>query len=38
MPILDGYQATAAIREWENANYKHNNHVPIVALTGKWAW
>jgi CheY-like chemotaxis protein/HPt (histidine-containing phosphotransfer) domain-containing protein len=29
MPIMDGYTATRAIREWEGSDY----HIPIIALT-----
>jgi CheY-like chemotaxis protein len=29
MPLMDGFEATRKIREWEAAN----NHIPIVALT-----
>jgi len=32
MPVLDGYAATQAIREWE-ANIPDHKHLPIVALT-----
>ena len=31
MPDMDGYQATAAIREREKSN---GRHVPIIAITG----
>ncbi len=31
MPVLDGYGATAQIREWEQA--QHREPVPIIALT-----
>ncbi|MBB5021505.1 ATP-binding protein [Desulfurispira natronophila] len=31
MPVMDGYQATAAIREWERKNQKEPT--PIIALT-----
>ncbi|MGH9431984.1 MAG: response regulator, partial [Terriglobia bacterium] len=30
MPEMDGFEATAAIREWEG---KHGGHLPIVAMT-----
>jgi PAS domain S-box-containing protein len=33
MPILDGYEATAHIREVEKALVNGNRHTPIVALT-----
>jgi len=32
MPVLDGYAATKAIREWE-ADVPDHEHLPIVALT-----
>ncbi len=32
MPVMDGYQATQAILEFENANQL--SHTPIIALTG----
>ena len=32
MPVMDGYAATTAIREWE-ASVGGNRHVPILALT-----
>ena len=31
MPLMDGYETTRQIREWEEA--KDRNPVPIVALT-----
>ena len=31
MPVMDGFKATAAIREKERSN---NKHIPIVAMTG----
>ncbi|MGO9606103.1 MAG: response regulator [Candidatus Binataceae bacterium] len=31
MPVLDGYDAAAAIRKWERET--HHPHVPIIALT-----
>jgi PAS domain S-box-containing protein len=31
MPVMDGYTATRAIREWEGAN--HRSPTPIIALT-----
>ena len=31
MPVMDGLQATAAIRQWENTQQRE--HTPIVALT-----
>jgi PAS domain S-box-containing protein len=31
MPILDGYSAVRAIRQWESAN--HRSRTPIIALT-----
>jgi PAS domain S-box-containing protein len=34
MPVMDGFQATKAIREWEAANGQANDPVPIIALTG----
>jgi len=30
MPVSDGFEATAAIRQWENAS---GGHVPIIAMT-----
>jgi CheY-like chemotaxis protein/HPt (histidine-containing phosphotransfer) domain-containing protein len=30
MPVMDGYEATDAIREWERT---HGGHTPIVAMT-----
>ncbi len=30
MPVLDGYDATRRVREWERT---HNRHTPVVALT-----
>ncbi|MCG8313762.1 MAG: response regulator [Pseudomonadales bacterium] len=34
MPIMDGFEATRVIREWEKANNPHNKaHIPIIALT-----
>lgn len=38
MPVMDGYDATAAIREYEkslinNGQFKHANGVPIIAMT-----
>jgi signal transduction histidine kinase/CheY-like chemotaxis protein len=30
MPVLDGYDATRRMREWERT---HNRHTPVVALT-----
>jgi len=32
MPVMDGYAATQAIREWES-DVPDNDHMPIVALT-----
>jgi CheY-like chemotaxis protein/anti-sigma regulatory factor (Ser/Thr protein kinase) len=32
MPEMDGIEATAAIRSWEKEQ-KHNNKIPIIALT-----
>ena len=34
MPVMDGYQATQAIRDWEKIHGKDGNPVPIIALTG----
>jgi len=34
MPVMDGFQATKVIREWETANGQTDNPVPIIALTG----
>lgn len=31
MPVMDGYEATKRIREWEQENGRH--HTPIIALT-----
>ncbi|WP_246845235.1 ATP-binding protein [Bdellovibrio sp. NC01] len=31
MPEMDGYAATAQVREWEE--HEHHGHVPIIALT-----
>jgi len=31
MPVLDGYAATKAIRQWERE--QHHDQIPIVALT-----
>ncbi len=30
MPVMDGFEATAALREWEMTT---GNHVPVIALT-----
>jgi two-component system sensor histidine kinase/response regulator len=30
MPLMDGLEATAAVREWER---KHGGHMPVVAIT-----
>lgn len=32
MPVMDGYQATAMIREWE-ARHRQGQRMPIIALT-----
>ena len=32
MPIMDGYEATRRIRQWEGAE-ELSNHIPIIALT-----
>lgn len=34
MPIMDGFQATKVIRDWEAATGQSDNLVPIIALTG----
>lgn len=34
MPVMDGFQATKVIRDWEAAQGQTNNPVPIIALTG----
>ncbi len=33
MPVMDGYEATRAIRELESAEFDKTSHIPIVALT-----
>jgi PAS domain S-box-containing protein len=33
MPVMDGFEATAAIRAWEQTRDGHRVHLPIVALT-----
>ena len=33
MPVLDGYEATAHIRDMERTILNANNHIPIIALT-----
>ena len=34
MPVMDGYQATQKIREWEKTSGHSDSPVPIIALTG----
>ena len=34
MPVMDGYQATQTIREWEASQGRKDTPVPIIALTG----
>jgi signal transduction histidine kinase/DNA-binding response OmpR family regulator len=34
MPVMDGFQATKVIRDWETAQGHADNPVPIIALTG----
>jgi CheY-like chemotaxis protein len=31
MPVMDGYDATEKIRQWETTNQR--SHLPIIALT-----
>ena len=33
MPVMDGYEATRAIRDLETSDLKTRSHIPIVALT-----
>jgi signal transduction histidine kinase/DNA-binding response OmpR family regulator/HPt (histidine-containing phosphotransfer) domain-containing protein len=33
MPKMDGYQATAEIRQWEKNNASRSKRIPIIALT-----
>jgi len=33
MPVLDGFEATAAIRLWEQERPNNQNRIPIIALT-----
>jgi len=34
MPVMDGFQATKVIREWETEQGRSERPVPIIALTG----
>lgn len=34
MPVMDGFQATKAIRDWEASQGRSDHPVPIIALTG----
>ncbi|MBN2117042.1 MAG: response regulator [Anaerolineales bacterium] len=33
MPVMDGYEATKRIREYETQHTKHNTRIPIIALS-----
>ncbi len=33
MPVMDGYEATTKIRQWEAQQGENSRHIPIIALT-----